>query len=256
MRTSEMKIKRGFRPALMAALMMCGLSGVQAADSNGGISLGGTRLVFDGSKDASSMTVTNSSVVDVWLMRFWVSPYGNDADKKEDTNSKTVMPFAITPPLYRLDPKGAVQLRVNKLSDSMPKDRESVYYLNNLAIPPKKGEQNYQKAVQSGLQFAVNTRIKLFYRPAAINNPAQVKQAPEKLTISSSGKEIVVKNPTPYFLTMTQLTLNGKALQTDKDTMVKPFGDLHLISTAAHGTFSFSTVDDRGMTTPKIEKTF
>lgn len=258
MRASEMKIKRGFRPALMAAVLMCGLSGAGAlaADSNGGISLGGTRLVFDGSKDAGSMTVTNSSAADVWLMRFWVSPYGEDADKNEGENNKAAMPFAVTPPLYRLDPKSAVQLRVNKLSDSLPADRESVYYLNNLAIPPKKGEKSYQKAVQSGLQFAVNTRIKLFYRPAAINDPAQVKQAPGKLTLSSSEKELVVKNPTPYFLTMTQLTLNGKAPQTDKDTMVAPFGELRLASGGAHGTFSFSTVDDRGMTTPKIEKTF
>ena len=256
MRASEMKIKRGFRPALMAALMMCGLTGAQAADSNGGISLGGTRLVFDGSKDNGSMTVTNSSAADVWLMRFWVSPYGEESDDKGGEPDSKATPFAVPTPLYRLDPKSAVQLRVNRLSESMPTDRESVYYLNNLAIPPKKGEKSYQKAVQSGLQFAVNTRIKLFYRPAAINDPAQVKQAPEKVTVSSSGKEVVVKNPTPYFLTMTQLSLNGKAPQTDKDTMVAPFGELRLSSTVAHGTFSFSTVDDRGMTTPKIDKTF
>ena len=223
----------------------------QAADANGGVSLGGTRLVFDGSKDAASMTVTNSSASDVWLMRFWVSPYG-DANAKD----KAAMPFAVTPPLYRLDPKNAVQLRINKLVDTLPADRESVFYLNNLAIPPKKGEKSYQKAVQSGLQFAVNTRIKLFYRPAAINDANAVKAAPEKLTITPAGKSIVVKNPTPWFVTMSQLAVNGKALQTDKDTMVTPFGELSLPVTVAHGTFSYSTVDDRGMTTPKIDKTF
>lgn len=247
--------KNGLGPLLAAALMLGSVNAAQAADGNGGVSLGGTRLVFDGSKDAASMTVTNSSAADVWLMRFWVSPYGEKSDDT-DTKTKAAVPFAVTPPLYRLDPKNAVQLRVNKLVDTLPADRESVFYLNNLAIPPKKGEKIYQKAVQSGLQFAVNTRIKLFYRPAAINDANAVKAAPEKLTVTPAGKTIVVKNPTPWFVTMSQLAVNGKALQTDKDTMVAPFGELSLPVMVTHGTFSYSTVDDRGMTTPKIDKTF
>lgn len=249
-----MRKQAGLLSTLLPLVITFGLSCAQAADSNGGVSLGGTRLVFDGSKDAASMMVTNSSANDVWLMRFWVSPYGDKTDDAAD--KKHNLPFAVTPPLYRLDPKSAVQLRINKLTDNLPADRESVYYLNNLAIPPKKGEKNYQKAVQSGLQFAVNTRIKLFYRPPAINDAASVKAAPEKLTVTSSGGNIVVKNPTPWFVTMTQLALNGKAVQVNKDTMVSPFGELSLSASAAHGTFSYSTVDDRGMTTPVIKKSF
>ncbi|MEB7884007.1 fimbrial biogenesis chaperone [Serratia fonticola] len=237
-------------------LILCGVASAQAADNKGGIALGGTRLIFEGGKDAASMTVTNSSAADVWLMRFWVSPYGDSEDKSGEEGGSQTMPFAVTPPLYRLDPQNAVQLRVNKLTDNLPADRESVYYLNNLAIPPKKGEKNYQKAVQSGLQFAVNTRIKLFYRPAAIDDPVAVKQAPEKLTVTSFGKEVVVKNPTPYFVTMTQLQLNGRPTKTPRDTMVVPFGELRLASSEAHGTFSYTTVDDRGMTTTKLNKSF
>ncbi|MEH4266995.1 molecular chaperone [Klebsiella aerogenes] len=246
--------KKVTKALLIAALMTYGIAVSHAAE-NGGISLGGTRLVFDGSKDAASMTVTNSSVSDVWLMRFWVSQYGEKSDK-EKAQDKTSIPFAVTPPLYRLDPKSAVQLRVNRLSDNLPSDRESVFYLNNLAIPPKKGEKSYQKAVQSGLQFAVNTRIKLFYRPAALNDTQAVKSAPEKLTVAVSDKSLVVNNPTPYFVTLTQLAVNGKAVSTDIDTMVSPFGSLRVNSPVAHGTFSYTTVDDRGMTTPKLDKTF
>lgn len=249
-----MMMKRNGLGSLLATALMLGCASIAQA-AEGGVSLGGTRLVFDGGKDSASMTVTNSSVADVWLMRFWVSPYG---EKSDDANAKgsSAVPFAVTPPLYRLDPKGAVQLRINQVAETLPADRESVFYLNNLAIPPKKGEKSYQKAVQSGLQFAVNTRIKLFYRPAAISDSNAVKAAPGKMTIVPSGKNIVVKNPTPWFVTMAQLSVNGKALQTDKDTMVAPFGELSLPVTVAHGTFSYSTVDDRGMTTPKIDKTF
>lgn len=48
---------------------------VASAEEQGGIALGGKRLVFADSKDAASMTVTYSSAADVWLMRFGVFPY-------------------------------------------------------------------------------------------------------------------------------------------------------------------------------------
>lgn len=235
--------------AFLACVMLAG--GVMAAD--GGVSLGGTRLIFDGSKDAASMTVTNSSASDVWLMRFWVSPY---ADSTDDTSKAPQTPFVVTPPLYRLDPKAAVQIRVNKLAVMLPADRESVFYLNNLAIPPKKGEKSYMKAVQSGLQFAVNSRIKMFYRPAALNDASVVAAAPSKLTATVSGKDVVVKNPTPYYITLVNVTINGKAAESDGDPMVIPFGEVRFTSQVAHGSLKYSTVNDRGMTTDALTKSF
>lgn len=253
----QLKLKKyaGLRHALLSVLLLAGPSAVHAADDGkGGVRLSGTRLIFDGAHEAAPMTVSNSSASDVWLMRFWVSPYGEKATQAADEKQKE--PFVVTPPLYRLDPRGAVELRINRLTDALPADRESVYYLNNLAIPPKKGEKTYQKAVQNGLQFAINTRIKLFYRPAAISNAAAAKAAPEKLAVSASGNTMVIKNPTPYFITLSQLSLSGKTITTNKDTMVAPFGELTLPSGASHGTLIYSTIDDHGMTTPALKKTF
>ncbi|WP_421558692.1 molecular chaperone [Pseudomonas canadensis] len=249
-----MKVRTLFKALLVAGAVALNVPVSHAAEGNGGVLLGGTRLIFDGAKDAASMTVTNSAAKDVWLMRFWVSHYDNEANDGAD--DKQPLPFAVTPPLYRLDPKAAVQLRVNKLSDTLPVDRESVYYLNHLAIPPKKGERSYQKAVQSGLQFAVNTRIKLFYRPEAINDSSAVKAAPDKLVVTSTDKTMLLRNPTPYFINLSQLTVDEKPVQTGKDTMVAPFGELSLPATVAHGTLTYSTIDDRGMTTSVLKKQF
>ncbi|MBN6453741.1 fimbrial biogenesis chaperone [Escherichia coli] len=222
-----------------------------------GISPGGTRLIFDGSNDAATMSVNNGSA-GTWLMRFWVSPYGEqacNATAKSDVKNGNV-PFVITPPLYRLEPQGAVQLRVNRVSDTLPADRESVYYLSSLAIPPKKGDKGYSKAVQSGLQFAVNTRIKLFYRPAALKDDAVVKALPGKLMVSTDGKTLSIKNPTPYYITMLSMTVNGKSIASDMDTMVAPFGTLPVPLTIAHGKLTYSTVDNNGARTPVTEKSF
>lgn len=248
-------IKKACSGSLLVAVLLLATAGVRAAGGNGGIRLGETRIVFDGSNNVATMKVTNTSETDVWLMHLWVSPYGEVSDDAKAKN-KSDIPFMVTPPLYRLEPTTAAEFRINQLADNLPADRESVFYVNSLAIPPKTSAKNYQKAVQSGLQFAMNTRIKLFYRPVAINDSAAVKGAPAKLTVTMSGKTLIVKNPTPWFVTMNKLFLNGKPITTNKDTMVAPFSQFSLPIPIQHGTFSFQTIDDRGMTTPKIDKTF
>lgn len=234
----------------LAVIMLCSFA-VMAGTDNGGVMLSGTRLIYDGNKDVAGLAVSNSAANDVWLMRFWISNYGDNAEEK-----KNKPPFVVTPPLYRLDPDSEVQLRINRMKDTLPADRESVFYLNSLAIPPKKGEKNFQKSVQGGLQFAVNTRIKMFYRPAAVSDIRAVKEAPAKLSVSVTGNTMTLTNPTPYFITLNQISINMIPVQTRQDTMVPPLGELRLPVKTAHGNLSYSTIDDRGMTTPAFKKTF
>ncbi|WP_180821372.1 fimbria/pilus periplasmic chaperone, partial [Vibrio parahaemolyticus] len=55
------------------------------------------------------------------------------------------------------------QVKIQALPDiaALPQDRESVYYFNLREIPPRSKEANV-------LQIALQTRIKLFYRPKAL----------------------------------------------------------------------------------------
>lgn len=39
-------------------------------------------------------------------------------------------PFIITPPLFKLDPDKNNVLRIVNIEDTLPKDRESVYWIN------------------------------------------------------------------------------------------------------------------------------
>ena len=227
-----------------------------------GLAMGGTRLIFNGAEESASISVSNTSDKDVWLMRFWVSPYGGEAAastmaktsaKKEQ---KAALPFVVTPPLWRLDPQSEVQLRVNQVADTLPQDRESVFHLNALAIPPKKGGKEYEKGVQSGLQFAINTQIKLIYRPKALNQRAVIKALPSKVTVKHQGNHVVVNNPTPYYITLVQIEVDKQAVQTDQDTMLAPFGSLSLPTSLSHGQFSYQTIDDDGARTPVMSAYF
>ena len=48
----------------------------------------------------------------------------------------------------------------------LPADRESMFYFNVREIPPKSNKSNT-------LQIALQTRIKLFWRPKALENTTQ-----------------------------------------------------------------------------------
>ncbi|HBA9587406.1 TPA: fimbria/pilus periplasmic chaperone [Escherichia coli] len=90
------------------------------------------------------------------------------------------MYFFITPPIIRLNEKENIQLRINKLSDieSLPTDRESVFSINVMGIPTE------DKSNSGGrIKIAINTKIKLFYRPESINNKRRILNIPNEMKL-------------------------------------------------------------------------
>jgi len=127
-----------------------------------------------------------------------------------------------------------------------------VFWLNVLEIPPKPGAQY---ADRNYLQFAIRSRLKLFYRPANLRGDAV--KAPDQLTfkVAASGRNVtlVAHNPTPYYITIVKLSL-GSVGQSElvAPGMVTPFGDLQLkLKDIAHApatgtSLVFTTINDYG----------
>lgn len=161
------------------------------------------------------------------------------------------MPFLITPPLFRMDSHKGQSLRIVYTHEALPADRESLFWLNVLEVPPKPAGE---RANANVLQLAVRSRIKLLYRPAKLGVDAV--KAPEQLTwkvvTDGQGHALEVRNPTPYYITFSTVTLTvaGKAL-TAETSMVEPMGSLKLpvagLTQAPAGTaIAFSTINDYG----------
>ncbi|HCD8595213.1 TPA: molecular chaperone, partial [Escherichia coli] len=115
------------------------------------------------------------------------------------------------------------QFKIDKLKENFPNDRESIFHINVMAIPPI---TNDEKDSNNAVQFAINTRIKLIYRPHKINNKNQVSDAYKNLKITSSKETLTVSNPSPYYITMNDVKINGKNITSIKDFMVSPFSTL------------------------------
>ncbi|CAD5640044.1 putative chaperone [Escherichia coli] len=194
-----------------------------------GIGLDVTRVIFDSENDSASFTVKNTSPDRVVLLKSTVNDY---------YTNDTKVPFFITPPLNRIDPKSDIQFRINKLDSALalPKDRESLFAINVLAIPPKKDS--------SSVQIGLNTKIKLIFRPHEINDKSFIENLPEKLIFTKYEDGIKIKNPTPYFVTIGTMSFNG-LLTNRPATMLKPFSE-SIVHEKNVKTLSFSIINDYG----------
>ncbi|MBF4180419.1 fimbrial biogenesis chaperone, partial [Lelliottia nimipressuralis] len=92
---------------------------LMSAPAHAGLTVGGTRVVFFGNKKEVPLTVTNSQNSSVYLIRSWV----------ESTDKAVKAPFIITPPLFRIDPGQENALRIAQSSNTLPQDKESLFWV-------------------------------------------------------------------------------------------------------------------------------
>ena len=116
------------------------------------IVLHSTSIIYYEGKDNVALQLINNGKLSA-LVQLWIDD-GNINSTPENSHS----PFYVFPPIVKLAGLKGQQLKI--MSHSLPKDRESVFYLNVLDIPPKP-ENTQGKNV---LQLAIKSRIKLFYR--------------------------------------------------------------------------------------------
>lgn len=200
-------------------IALCLFAGIAHAS----VVIGGTRVVFPAQDGEVTVRLTNQgdrpALIEAWI----------DRGNLQSTPDKVDVPFLITPPLFRMEAHKDQSLRIIATSSQLPGDRETLFWLNVLEIPPKPSAE--QAAGKNLLQFAIRSRLKLFYRPAQLSGdsfkaPAQVTW---KAVTDGPGYALEVHNPTPYYITFTKLALEigGKQHAVDAG-MVDPLGSLRL----------------------------
>jgi chaperone protein EcpD len=226
--------------AAVAALLACVAVGVQA-----GVIITGTRIVYPEGTREVSVRMRNADSKPL-LVQTWI-----DDGTINESPAKLEVPFLVTPPMSRIEPQKGQTLRVMYTGADLPRDRESLYFLNVLEVPPKadkKPDENY-------MQIAVRTRLKLFLRPDGLSMP--IEEAPKALTWELADKGAVrVHNPTPYYQTLSRVQANIAGAQVAFDQeMVAPFGTAELkrsVSTKAEGSavppgqVRFGAINDYG----------
>ncbi|NWE24406.1 fimbria/pilus periplasmic chaperone [Pseudomonas gingeri] len=211
----------------------------------------GTRVVYPANQKEVTIRFENKNqkpaLVQVWL----------DTGNEEVAPEQARVPFLATPPIFRIEPGKQQVVRLAYTGEPLPTDKESLFWLNMLEVPPKAQDS----AESNQLQLAFRTRIKVFFRPKDL--PYESAQAAEKLrwtlVNSEQGQSLQVHNPTPYHLNFDSVELvaagqrHAKPVgQTGPENMVDPKADNRfplpsLKSMPKAGAWvEFQTIDDYG----------
>lgn len=203
-----------------------------SVNSLASVVIGGTRVIYPSDAKEVSVKVSNGGSSPV-LLQSWID--NGDANAKP---SAIKVPFVLTPPMNRVEPGKGQTLRISHTGGALPMDKESVFWLNVLEVPAK----NQANSTENRLQMAFRSRIKLFYRPAGLEGNAN--DAAKALTWSSQGNRVQTTNPTPYYVSLVNLSVNGKKLD---HAMVAPRSTMTLdLAGNAGNKISGSFVNDYG----------
>ncbi|EHO0178198.1 fimbria/pilus periplasmic chaperone [Salmonella enterica] len=191
-----------------------------------------TRIVMGGEDKSLAITLSNQSKTQPYLAQSWV-------DDASGNRSESYL--LALPPLQRIDAGKKTQVRIMALPAvaSLARDRETLFYFNVREIPPKSDKENV-------LQIALQSRLKLFYRPEGIKKKAN-ERVEEKVTITRQNGKLVLKNPTPYYITLGYLGRDNKGSFPGFDSvMLAPFSSQDFTAKWEGDTLRVGYIDDFG----------
>lgn len=176
-----------------------------------GVVIGATRLVIherEGQKDVHLRATGNGA----YLV---ISRVLDTSGRENGDISAGAKGFHTLPPIFVMKAGQERQLRIITYPNHrLPRDRETMLYLMVSSIPERPQETNT-------VQIAVRTWIKLFYRPSALDGLEVTK-----LAVMREGDSMVIKNPSPFYISLSGLLLQGQDVASPGE--VPPFGEKRL----------------------------
>lgn len=190
--------------------------------------LSGTRFIYDEGRKNITLEVSNANK-DTFGGQIWV-------DNTTQTISEVF--FTPAPSFFKIGGGEKQIIRILNVNPELPKDRESLFWLNVQEIPPSPTEG------ENVLAIALNTQVKLFYRPKQLKDGRSA--AEQNLVVRGS----LLKNPTPYYFAITSIKVNGKEIKVNHEldkrlSQMSPFSEIDIGRTLS-GTVSVEAIDDYG----------
>ncbi len=134
-------------------------------------------------------------------------------------------------------------LRILKINDALPKDKESLFWINIQEIPkaPKDGV--------NALSIALHTQVKMIYRPDILKDKRE--NAEKNIKLINDESSTVLFNDSPYYFALINVKQNGKNVNLGDDVKNKiavfsPFEKISL-NKKLTGNISFVAFDDYGV---------
>lgn len=191
--------------------------------ANASVVMTGTRIIYPEGTREKVLQLSNKdehpNLIQLWL----------DDGNNQSSPSKADVPFTLTPQIFRMEAQSGQVVRLSYVEHNLPKDRESIFYLNFLQIPALKKTDTES---ENKLVLIVNNRLKVFYRPAALKENVDTLGEKIHATIDSANSNTIkIHNPTGYYITLrdAKLLSDGKTISFATSEMFPPNSTSDLI---------------------------
>ncbi|EHQ8140121.1 fimbria/pilus periplasmic chaperone [Escherichia albertii] len=179
---------KGLLPLLISSMIL---------PAHAGIVIYGARIIYPAENKEVMVQLMNqgnrSSLVQAWI---------DDGDTSLPPE-KIQVPFMLTPPVAKVGANSGQQIKIRIMPNRLPTNKESIFYLNILDIPPNSPEDEGKNA----LKFAMQNRIKLFYRPVGVASVN--KETFKKLRVNNSSNGLIIKNGSANWVTISDVKANS-----------------------------------------------
>ncbi|MGY4664664.1 chaperone protein EcpD [Pseudomonas chlororaphis] len=211
-------------------------------DAPAALTVAGTRFVYHAKVSSLPIRVGNNGDQPI-LLQAWLDKGDVMADPR-----KLNVPFVLFPPILRLEPQQRSALELRYTGEPLPRDRESVFWINLLEVPPRPAGSKYL------LQLSYRMRMKLLFRPDGL--PGLPEQAAAQLSWALESvpqRALRIGNRSAYYVSMSHLTLgSGTRSIHFEGITVEPYGTTRIALPEAKErlakgtTIHYEVVDDNG----------
>ncbi|WP_420279314.1 molecular chaperone [Serratia sp. BNK-4] len=195
-----------------AALSLC-LINFAATHASASVTLLGNRVIYPAEAREKTLQFTNDDGTPA-LMQIWL-----DINNPKSTPENADAPFVASPQIFRMNPHSGQMVRLSFVGQPLPRDRESLFYLNFLQVPAVRQTDSDKNK----LLLVVTNRLKVFYRPAGLAGDAN--HVIDRLSLRQAGNALHVDNPTGYYANVSQAAILSGAKRTviPQADLIPPF---------------------------------
>ena len=207
------------------------------------------RMLFSSTDSERRLLIVNNDSHAPVLLQSWI-----DDGSSGELNKEKNYPFIVIPAVTKMSPGKIVNLRVlpTEKIRALPRDRESVFWINLYEIPGIKKSQQRENADK--VEIGLNTQLKIIYRPFRGN--MNIKNVAEGLSIrlSDGGHSLDLGNPSAYYVTPVSIKIKSSSgeqlLKLGMSRMIAPFSHkrfgLTKVMSDKEVTVEYTLIDDAG----------
>ena len=199
-----------------------------------------SRVFIEGKNRQSFWNIKNNS-----LQNYFYIVEVVDVNNALEATNKSAR-FLVTPPSGVLKADESKALRIVRVKDDLPEQTEFFSLLRLRLIPSFKSDDE-----KTRVQTMMTIFTKLFYRPEKIVMPNAIDNAVSALTYRHNKSQLILNNPSAYWLTLSTVKVNDIALtpQNNKAWMVGPGAELSIPYSDVPHKVTVQTIRENGIAT-------